>query len=92
MLDVLMRTFGVVVFDVVLDTLTQFLDAISGGDIDILTLNSPPEPHYPHVVQTPAPSVHAYAYFLASLFPGRASVLASLVGIDDFRLAVRQSY
>lgn len=35
----LMRTFGVVVFNIVLDAFTQFLDAIRGIDIDILTLD-----------------------------------------------------
>ena len=45
-----MRALGVVVFNVVLDAITQFLDIIRGIDIYILALDCSPEPFYPNVI------------------------------------------
>ena len=45
-----MRALGVVVFNVVLDAFTQFLDIIRGIDIYILALDCSPEPFYPNVI------------------------------------------
>lgn len=81
MSDTLMWMFCVVVFDVVSNTITQFLDAISRVDTCILTLDGSPEPLYPCVIQASAPSVHAHAYSLVSLFPCRTRVLNTLVGL-----------
>ena len=49
-LNTLMRALGVVVFNVVLDAFTQFLDIIRGIDIYILALDCSPEPFYPNVI------------------------------------------
>lgn len=78
-IDTLVRAFVVVVFNVILDTFTQFKHIVSWVEIDIFSLDGSPETFNPYIVQTPAPSVHTHFYSFTSLFPGFAGVLASLV-------------
>ena len=81
-----MRALGVVVFNVVLDAFTQFLDIVRGIDIYTLALDCSSEPFYPNIIQAAAPSVHTHAYSFASLFPCWACVLTALVAIEFLHL------
>lgn len=85
--DSLVASPGVVIINKACNSTPQCDHVILRVQVDIFSLDGPPKALYPDIVKASGPSVHTnlYSICLTSFQPLLSGVLASLIGVDDFR-------